>query len=54
MAPEDRAQLLEWSDDLVKGLIGTEGEALDRATASYLEFREFAERHAGAWTPAAT
>jgi cytochrome P450 family 142 subfamily A polypeptide 1 len=44
VAPEDRAQLLEWSDDLVKGLIGTEGEALDRATASYLEFREFAER----------
>jgi cholest-4-en-3-one 26-monooxygenase len=44
VAPEDRAQLLEWSDDLVRGLVGTEGEAMERATASYVEFREFAER----------
>jgi len=41
--PEDRARLLEWSDDLVRGLVGTEGDALDRATASYMEFRSFAE-----------
>ena len=43
VAPEDRARLLEWSDDLVRGLVGTEGDALDRATASYVEFRAFAE-----------
>jgi cholest-4-en-3-one 26-monooxygenase len=43
VAPEDRAQLLEWSDDLVKGLVGTEGEALERATEAYTGFREFAE-----------
>src|SRR5690606_19851376 len=43
VAPEDRARLLEWSDDLVRGLVGSEGDALDRATASYVEFRAFAE-----------
>jgi cholest-4-en-3-one 26-monooxygenase len=40
----DRAKLLEWSDDMVKGLVGSHGDALERATVAYLEFREFAER----------
>lgn len=43
VAPEDRGQLLEWSDDLVRGLVGTQGDALERATAAYTEFRSFAE-----------
>jgi cholest-4-en-3-one 26-monooxygenase len=43
VAPEDRARLLEWSDDLVRGLVGTQGDALERATASYMDFRAFAE-----------
>lgn len=42
VAPSDRATLLEWSDDLVRGLVGSDGAALERATASYMEFREFA------------
>ena len=42
--PEDRAQLLGWSDDMVRGLVGGDGgEAMDRATAAYLGFRSFVE-----------
>ncbi len=42
--PEDRAQLLGWSDDMVRGLVGGDGgEAMEQATAAYLGFRGFVE-----------
>ena len=42
--PEDRALLLGWSDDMVRGLVGGDGgQAMDRATAAYLGFRGFVE-----------
>ena len=40
---EDRGRLLEWSDGMVKGLVGTDGDALEAATAAYTGYREFAE-----------
>jgi cytochrome P450 family 142 subfamily A polypeptide 1 len=43
VAPQDRAQLLEWSDDMVKGLVGSDGDAIEQATVAYMAFREFAE-----------
>jgi cytochrome P450 family 142 subfamily A polypeptide 1 len=41
--PEDRGRLLEWSDGMVRGLVGTDGEALEAATAAYTDYRSFAE-----------
>jgi cytochrome P450 family 142 subfamily A polypeptide 1 len=41
--PEDRGRLLEWSDGMVKGLVGTDGDALEAATAAYTGYRTFAE-----------
>ena len=41
--PEDRGRLLEWSDGMVRGLVGTDGDALEAATAAYTGYREFAE-----------
>jgi len=41
--PERRGELLEWSDGMVKGLVGSDGEALEAASVAYLAYREFAE-----------
>lgn len=42
--PEDRGRLLEWSDGMVKGLVGSgSGEELEAATEAYVGYREFAE-----------
>src|SRR5205807_3454474 len=42
IAKDDRATLLRWSDDMLKGLVGSDGEAVERATDAYVGFREFA------------
>jgi cytochrome P450 family 142 subfamily A polypeptide 1 len=39
---ERRAELLGWSDTLVRGLVGTDGDAIDAASVAYLAFRDFA------------
>jgi len=39
---ERRAELLGWSDTLLKGLVGTQGDAIDAASVAYLAYREFA------------
>lgn len=44
VAPEDRATLLEWSDVMVKALVGSDGQAVESATAAYTAFRTFAEK----------
>ncbi len=42
--PADRrAELLEWSDAMLRGLVGSDGDAIDAATVAYMAFREFAE-----------
>ena len=43
IAPADRGRLLEWSDDMVCGLVGGEGgdAAMAKATESFLAFREY-------------
>lgn len=42
--PERRGELLEWSDGMVKGLVGgTDPSALEAATAAYTGYRSFAE-----------
>ncbi len=43
VAPADRGRLLEWSDDMVCGLVGgADGEAaMAKATESFLAFREY-------------
>lgn len=43
VAPQDRGKLLHWSDAMVRGLVGSHGEAIEEATAAYLEYREFVE-----------
>ncbi len=40
--PERRAELLGWSDTLLKGLVGSEGDAIDAASVAYLAYRDFA------------
>ena len=42
--PEDRTRLLEWSDGMVKGLVGGDASAIESATVAYTGYREFAER----------
>jgi len=44
VAPEDRTRLLEWSDGMVKGLVGGDDAALESATVAYTGYREFAEQ----------
>ena len=41
VAPEDRKQLLEWSDGMMKGLVGTE-DGIERATEAFVGYQEFA------------
>ncbi|MBV8160623.1 MAG: cytochrome P450 [Acidimicrobiia bacterium] len=41
VAPEDRRQLLEWSDGMMKGLVGTE-DGIERATEAFIGYQEFA------------
>jgi cytochrome P450 family 142 subfamily A polypeptide 1 len=41
--PERRGELLAWSDGMVTGLVGSDGDALDIATTAYTGYREFAE-----------
>src|SRR5205807_4437592 len=41
VAPEDRAQLLEWSDGMMKGLVGTE-DGIERATEAFVGYQDFA------------
>jgi cytochrome P450 family 142 subfamily A polypeptide 1 len=43
VAPEDRAKLLRWSDDMLKGLTGaTEDELMVRASQAFTEYTEYA------------
>lgn len=45
VAPEDREQLLEWSDDLLKGLTGLENPALmEKTVAAFSGFTEYMHR----------
>src|SRR5438270_2583575 len=41
VAPKDRAQLLEWSDGMMKGLVGTE-DGIERATEAFVGYQKFA------------
>jgi cholest-4-en-3-one 26-monooxygenase len=41
VAPEDRKQLLEWSDGMMKGLVGTE-DGIERATEAFIGYQDFA------------
>jgi cholest-4-en-3-one 26-monooxygenase len=41
VAPEDRAQLLEWSDGMLRGLVGTD-EGIERATEAFVGYQAFA------------
>jgi cytochrome P450 family 142 subfamily A polypeptide 1 len=41
VAPVDRAQLLEWSDGMMKGLVGTE-DGIERATEAFVGYQDFA------------
>jgi cytochrome P450 family 142 subfamily A polypeptide 1 len=43
IAPADRGRLLEWSDDMVRGLVGGDGgdAAMAKAAESFVEFREY-------------
>jgi cytochrome P450 family 142 subfamily A polypeptide 1 len=43
VAPEDRAQLLEWSDAMLSALTG-HPESLEPATIAFMGYREYAER----------
>lgn len=38
---EMRGTLLEWSDDMLRGLVGSQGEAMEKAGAAYAGFREY-------------
>jgi cytochrome P450 family 142 subfamily A polypeptide 1 len=44
VAPDDRATLLRWSDDMLRGLTGglTEDEAMIRATQAFTEYTDYA------------
>jgi len=42
VAPGDRACLLRWSDDMLRGLVGTDGAAMERASDAYMAYRDFA------------
>ncbi|MHB1139749.1 MAG: cytochrome P450 [Microthrixaceae bacterium] len=44
VAPEDRSDLLKWSDDMVKSQSSTSTDMIEAATLAYLGYREFAER----------
>jgi cholest-4-en-3-one 26-monooxygenase len=44
VAPEDRSNLLKWSDDMVKSQSSTSSDLIESATLAYLGFREFAEK----------
>jgi cytochrome P450 family 142 subfamily A polypeptide 1 len=41
VAPADRARLLEWSDGMMRGLVGTP-DGIERATEAFLGYQEFA------------
>jgi cytochrome P450 family 142 subfamily A polypeptide 1 len=41
VAPSDRAQLLEWSDGMMKGLVGTP-DGIEKATEAFLGYMAFA------------
>jgi len=41
VAPEDRATLLRWSDDMLRGLTGFEGELFAKAVDAAAEYRSF-------------
>jgi cytochrome P450 family 142 subfamily A polypeptide 1 len=41
VAPQHRAQLLEWSDGMMKGLVGTE-DGIERATEAFVGYQDFA------------
>jgi cytochrome P450 family 142 subfamily A polypeptide 1 len=41
VAPEDRGLLLEWSDELVKGLVGGEASATEGAAIAFANFQAF-------------
>ncbi len=44
VAPEDRSNLLKWSDDMVKSQSSTSDDLIENATLAYMGYREFAER----------
>lgn len=45
VAPEDRDELLRWSDDMLRGLVGqSDSELLVRATEAYTAYESYASR----------
>jgi cholest-4-en-3-one 26-monooxygenase len=42
VAPEDRSSLLSWSDEMLKGLVGSDGPALEAASNAFVAFSEYA------------
>ena len=40
--PSERATLLGWSDDLMRGLVGSDGQEMERAMHAFTGFREYA------------